>query len=136
MSTKRNISIIGGAGHIGFPLGLILSLKGFEVSLIDKNKNNIKKINNGVCPSAKGNYSENDKLKPYNVYGKKYHESCFICHHCNEAIEGEVVKTLRYSFDEHILLMHAYITIMSTFFATTVCATITNSFCLCFHVLS
>ena len=69
MSTKRNISIIGGAGHIGFPLGLILSSKGFEVSLIDKNKNNIKKINNGVCPSTKGNYSENDKLKPYNVYG-------------------------------------------------------------------
>ena len=38
MSTKRNISIIGGAGHIGFPLGLILSSKGFEVSLIDKNR--------------------------------------------------------------------------------------------------
>ena len=37
MSTKRNISIIGGAGHIGFPLGLILSSKGFKVSLIDKN---------------------------------------------------------------------------------------------------
>ena len=44
MSTKRNISIIGGAGHIGFPLGLIFSSKGFKVSLIDKNKNNIKKL--------------------------------------------------------------------------------------------
>ena len=41
MIFKRNISIIGGAGHIGFPLGLILSSKGFKVSLIDKNKINI-----------------------------------------------------------------------------------------------
>ena len=42
MNTKRNISIIGGAGHVGFPLGLIFSSKGFKVSLIDKDKKNIK----------------------------------------------------------------------------------------------
>tara|TARA_B100000787_G_C16198135_1_gene302543 strand:+ start:1695 stop:2873 length:1179 start_codon:yes stop_codon:yes gene_type:complete len=47
---KRNISIIGGAGHVGFPLGLIFSSKGFKVSLIDKDKKNIKKINNGEIP--------------------------------------------------------------------------------------
>ena len=47
---KRNISIIGGAGHVGFPLGLIFSSKGFKVSLIDKDKKNIRKINNGEIP--------------------------------------------------------------------------------------
>ena len=44
MNIKRNISIIGGAGHVGFPLGLIFSSKGFKVSLIDKHKLNIKRI--------------------------------------------------------------------------------------------
>ena len=50
MNNKRNISIIGGAGHVGFPLGLIFSSRGFNVSLIDKNNENIKKINNGIVP--------------------------------------------------------------------------------------
>ena len=45
MYNKRNISVIGGAGHVGFALGLIFSSKGFKVSLIDKHKANIKKIN-------------------------------------------------------------------------------------------
>ena len=50
MDSKRNISIVGGAGHVGFPLGLILSSKGFKVSLIDKHLKNMKKINNGEPP--------------------------------------------------------------------------------------
>ena len=70
MSTKRNISIIGGAGHIGFPLGLILSSKGFEVSLIDKNKNNIKKINNGEVPFLEENSKKllTDMRKKKRIY--------------------------------------------------------------------
>ena len=55
MNTKRNISIIGGAGHVGFPLGLIFSSKGFKVSLIDKDKKNINKINNGEVPFLEEN---------------------------------------------------------------------------------
>ena len=47
MNIKRNISIIGGAGHVGFPLGLIFSSKGFRVSLIDIHTKNIEKINKG-----------------------------------------------------------------------------------------
>ena len=31
MLNKSKISIIGGAGHVGFPLGLIFSSKGFLV---------------------------------------------------------------------------------------------------------
>ena len=44
------VSIIGGAGHVGTPLGLALSSKGYHVILIDKNKENIKKINHGEMP--------------------------------------------------------------------------------------
>ena len=43
MLNKRKISVIGGAGHVGFPLGLIFSSKNFSVKLIDKNKKNIEK---------------------------------------------------------------------------------------------
>ena len=50
MLNKRQISIIGGAGHVGFPLGLVFSSKGFDVKLIDKNHDNIKKINIGISP--------------------------------------------------------------------------------------
>ena len=46
MINKNYVSVIGGAGHIGAPLGIALSLKGYKVLLIDKNKKNIKKINN------------------------------------------------------------------------------------------
>jgi UDP-N-acetyl-D-mannosaminuronic acid dehydrogenase len=50
MNSKRNISIIGGAGHVGFPLGLMLSSKGYKVSLIDKHVENMNKINTGEIP--------------------------------------------------------------------------------------
>jgi len=47
---NKNISIIGGCGHIGFPLGLAFSEKKYNVNLIDKNLININLINNGICP--------------------------------------------------------------------------------------
>tara|TARA_A100001015_G_scaffold98840_1_gene109756 strand:- start:72 stop:1253 length:1182 start_codon:yes stop_codon:yes gene_type:complete len=50
MINKRQISIVGGAGHVGFPLGLIFSTKNFTVKLIDKDKINSNKINRGSSP--------------------------------------------------------------------------------------
>ena len=50
MINRNFISIIGGAGHVGLPLGLALSSKGNDVILIDNNQKNIKKINNGIMP--------------------------------------------------------------------------------------
>ena len=50
MINRNFISIIGGAGHVGTPLGLAFSSKGYNVVLIDKNYNNVKKINNGQMP--------------------------------------------------------------------------------------
>ena len=32
---KNSISIIGGAGHVGFPLGLAFALKRYNTQLID-----------------------------------------------------------------------------------------------------
>ena len=50
MLKKNKISVIGGTGHVGAPLGLVFSSKGYNVTLIDKDKNNINKINNGIMP--------------------------------------------------------------------------------------
>ena len=47
---NNNICIIGGAGHVGAPLGIALSSKGYKVILIDKNQKNINKINKGQMP--------------------------------------------------------------------------------------
>ena len=47
---KKCISIIGGAGHVGFPLGLVLASKGYQVNLIDKNIKGLKNILNGQPP--------------------------------------------------------------------------------------
>ena len=55
MNSKRNISIIGGAGHVGFPLGLIFGSKGFKVSLIDKDLEKINKINGSKVPFLEEN---------------------------------------------------------------------------------
>ena len=50
MKNKNQIAIIGGAGHIGAPLGINLSHAGYQSILIDLNKDNINLINNGKMP--------------------------------------------------------------------------------------
>ena len=46
----KKICIIGGAGHIGFPLGLYLSSKKNKVYLYDKNKKSCEIINSSKSP--------------------------------------------------------------------------------------
>ena len=47
---KADIVIVGGAGHIGLPLGILFANKGKKVILYDKNKKNIIKINKLQMP--------------------------------------------------------------------------------------
>ena len=47
---KADIVIVGGAGHIGLPLGMLFANKGKKVILYDKDKSNVKKINNLQMP--------------------------------------------------------------------------------------
>ena len=47
---KFDVCIVGGAGHIGLPLGLLFASKNKKVILYDKNTKIIKKINFGVMP--------------------------------------------------------------------------------------
>ena len=47
---KADIVIVGGAGHIGLPLGMLFANKGKKVILYDKDKKNVSKINNLQMP--------------------------------------------------------------------------------------
>ena len=68
MIYRNNICVIGGAGHVGAPLGLVLSNKGYNVTLIDKNKKNIQSINRGQMPFLEEGSS---KLLKKMIYKKK-----------------------------------------------------------------
>jgi len=68
MINKNRICIIGGAGHIGAPLGLVLSSKGYDVILVDNNTKNIKKINHGEMPFIE---ERSAKLLKKMIYKKK-----------------------------------------------------------------
>ncbi len=46
----KKICIIGGCGHVGLPLGLVLADSGFAVTLLDINKKTVDLINSGVVP--------------------------------------------------------------------------------------
>ena len=59
---KNNISIIGGTGHVGLPLGIAFSKKKFKVNLIDINEKNIKKVNKGLLPFMEKNATKSLKI--------------------------------------------------------------------------
>ena len=47
---KKKISILGGSGHVGMPLGLKFAQKGYYVAAIDKNKRLNNLLNSGIVP--------------------------------------------------------------------------------------
>jgi UDP-N-acetyl-D-mannosaminuronic acid dehydrogenase len=55
---KKKICIIGGGGHVGFPIGLMLSSKNNKVFFYDKNIDVCDKINRGLAPY----YEENSRI--------------------------------------------------------------------------
>lgn len=64
IQNKINICVVGGAGHIGLPISLVLAKK-FKVSICDKNSNSINKIKNKIPPFKEENilnYLRNKKI--------------------------------------------------------------------------
>lgn len=47
---QRDIAIVGGCGHVGLPLGLVLAQAGHRVRLVDVNEHAISLINDGKVP--------------------------------------------------------------------------------------
>jgi UDP-N-acetyl-D-mannosaminuronic acid dehydrogenase len=55
MAVVKKVSIIGGCGHIGLPLGIALAITGSEVVLIDRDENAINTVNDGHMPFIEEN---------------------------------------------------------------------------------
>ncbi len=78
--TIRNVAIIGGAGHVGLPLGIFLANRGHRVTLLDRNQTALAKILGGRMPffekdaeakliSALGNGNLSASADPTDVRG-------------------------------------------------------------------
>ncbi|CAN2224305.1 WecC UDP-N-acetyl-D-mannosaminuronate dehydrogenase [Candidatus Nanopelagicaceae bacterium] len=50
VTLDRKIGIIGGCGHIGLPLGVVLAKEDFDVTLVDINSVAVDDVNSGICP--------------------------------------------------------------------------------------
>ncbi len=50
IDTKYDLCIVGGAGHVGFPLGLVFANSGVKTVLLDINKDALAKIQSGKLP--------------------------------------------------------------------------------------
>jgi UDP-N-acetyl-D-mannosaminuronic acid dehydrogenase len=46
----QNVVVVGGCGHVGLPLGIVLASRGLSVSLLDIDAAKVKTINSGVMP--------------------------------------------------------------------------------------
>ena len=72
---RFDIAIVGGAGHIGLPLGILLANKRKKVILYDKDKNNFDKINNLSMPFMEAGGSillKKNKKRIFATTNKKY----------------------------------------------------------------
>ena len=70
---EKHISIIGGAGHVGLPLGLAFAVKNYKVHLIDKNKNYLNLIKNNHMPFFE--VGSEKILKKINRFKSFYYET-------------------------------------------------------------
>ena len=50
MESFSKLVIIGGCGHVGIPLGLAFASRRFDVTLLDRNVQNVESINSGKLP--------------------------------------------------------------------------------------
>jgi len=72
---KTDIAIVGGAGHIGLPLGILFANKGKNIVLYDKNKKNVDKINDLQMPFMEQGGSKllkKNKTRIFATTDKKY----------------------------------------------------------------
>src|ERR1700742_787723 len=50
MKSLKRITIVGGCGHVGLPLGIVFASKGLQVDLLDIDPAKVDLVNSGVMP--------------------------------------------------------------------------------------
>ena len=58
MSFSRDVVIVGGCGHVGLPLGLVLADCGLSVTLYDLDANAVDRVRAGKMPFLERNADE------------------------------------------------------------------------------
>lgn len=115
ITPSYHVSIIGGCGHVGLPLGVAFALKGCDVTLVDINEAGIATVNGGRFPfMEKGGDEALRKVVGKNLKAEKSSASvsqsdCVIFvtgtpvdEHLNPRIE-DVTRVL----DHYLPMMHA-----------------------------
>lgn len=54
----EKINIVGGGGHVGLPLGLVLASVGYKVTAFDTSEETIQMLKNGILPFKESNANE------------------------------------------------------------------------------
>ena len=63
---NSDVSVVGGAGHIGFPLSCYIASKGHKVTIVDTNEDVLKNLKNDNLPFSEVNLEEYWKLAKNN----------------------------------------------------------------------
>ena len=93
-NNSMKIAVIGGAGHVGLPLSLMLSKKGFPVTLIDSDTAKIEMLKKGEFPFLEeGGIELLKEVKDKIIYSTE-HSSLSIC--------DAVILTVGTPVDEHL----------------------------------
>ncbi|GBL21474.1 hypothetical protein EMGBS4_15340 [Acidimicrobiaceae bacterium] len=50
MKFSQDVVVVGGCGHVGLPLAIILASKSLKVVAFDTNVKVVAKVNSGECP--------------------------------------------------------------------------------------
>lgn len=64
---NSNVSVVGGAGHIGLPLSCYIASKGHKVTIVDTNEDVLKNLKNDNLPFSEVNLEEYWKLAKNNI---------------------------------------------------------------------
>ncbi len=103
MTKKPSIIVIGGAGHIGLPLSLCIANANFPISIYDINKENLKKINDGIFP-----YKEEGGKNLLNKILKK--KTFSISNHISEIKKKDIIIIcIGTPIDEYMNPIHSVI---------------------------
>ena len=64
----KKVAVVGGAGHVGLPLSLVIAESGFETTIIDIDEEKINSIRNGKFPFVeRGGQELLDKSKNFPI---------------------------------------------------------------------
>src|SRR4051794_35435734 len=95
MSYKLRVAVVGGAGHVGLPLSLLLARQKFPVTIIDTNREKIEALQRGEFPFLEDGGAEL-------LAESKRHKLTYTTEHSAVADCDAIILTVGTPVDEHL----------------------------------